>query len=396
MQTNRKSEHFMFKVALLSLSLMLTTSGAIAATVSLMQESFVDQSATAVEALVTASNFTVMIFVLLSSFFVRMIGTRKTVLLGLILSFLAGIFPVFSSSYSLIYISRLVLGAGFGLFNSLAVSLIGEYYEGEEKARLIGLQSAVQSAGQTAVTFLIGILMFSGWQIAFAANFVGIIPLVLYFIWGPRDDEPKLTDIVASEEEIGNKTKQSVNLPVILQAIALLISFAFLMVFFLKSSIFVAEENFANPSFIGIVMSIYTFVSIIANLFYSKLVKHTKHFSLPISYLFLGLGFIFLSQTTNFVTFTLIVVFLGFGGSLLLPYSWGLIMSKAPKGSINLAISIAMVGTNLGSFLAPYFGSLPAIMFGNERAAFAFIFAGTVMLVFAVIYLLIGKRLTLD
>lgn len=396
MQTNRKSEHFMFKVALLSLSLMLTTSGAIAATVSLMQESFVDQSATAVEALVTASNFTVMIFVLLSSFFVRMIGTRKTVLLGLILSFLAGIFPVFSSSYSLIYISRLVLGAGFGLFNSLAVSLIGEHYEGEEKARLIGLQSAVQSAGQTAVTFLIGILMFNGWQIAFAANFVGIIPLVLYFIWGPRDDEPKLTDIDASEEEIRNKTKQSVNLPVILQAIALLISFAFLMVFFLKSSIFVAEENFANPSFIGIVMSIYTFVSIIANLFYSKLVKHTKHFSLPISYLFLGLGFIFLSQTTNFVTFTLIVVFLGFGGSLLLPYSWGLIMSKAPKGSINLAISIAMVGTNLGSFLAPYFGSLPAIMFGNERAAFAFIFSGMVMLIFAVIYLLIGKRLTLD
>jgi|AKZA01.1.fsa_nt_gi Arabinose efflux permease len=396
MQTNRKSEHFMFKVALLSLSLMLTTSGAIAATVSLMQESFVDQSATAVEALVTASNFTVMIFVLLSSFFVRMIGTRKTVLLGLILSFLAGIFPVFSSSYSLIYISRLVLGAGFGLFNSLAVSLIGEYYEGEEKARLIGLQSAVQSAGQTAVTFLIGILMFSGWQIAFAANFVGIIPLVLYFIWGPRDDEPKLTDIVASEEEIGNKTKQSVNLPVILQAIALLISFAFLMVFFLKSSIFVAEENFANPSFIGIVMSIYTFVSIIANLFYSKLVKHTKHFSLPISYLISGIGYILLSQTTNFVTFTLIVVCLGFGGSLLLPYSWGLIMSKAPKGSINLAISIAMVGTNLGSFLAPYFGSLPAIIFGNESAAFAFIFGGVVMLIFAVIYLLIGKRLTLD
>lgn len=393
----KKSDSFLFKMALLSLSLMLTTSGAISSTVSLMQETFINQSATSVEALVTASNFTVMIFVLLSSFFVRAIGTRKTVLLGLVLSFVAGVFPLFSSSYALIYISRLVLGAGFGLFNSLAVSLIGEYYDGEEKAKLIGLQSAVQSAGQTVVTFLIGILMFNGWQIAFAANFFGIIPLILFFIWGPRDDEPKLEDIANfGENNSSESRKQSVNLAVILQAIALLISFAFLMVFFLKSSIFVVEKGFDNPSFIGIVMSIYTFISIIANLFYSKFVKYTKHFSLPISYFILGVGFILLSMTNNFTSFTIIVLFLGVGGSILLPYSWGLIMNKAPKGSINLAISIAMVGTNLGSFFAPYFGSIPTLLTGNDSAAFAFVFSGAVMLVFSVIYLIIGKRLTLD
>lgn len=395
--SSKKSSTFIFKMALLSMSLMLTTSGAIGSVVNLMQESFPNRSATSIQALVTASNFTVMIFVLLSSFFVRAIGTRKTVLLGLTLSFVAGIFPLFSANYTMIYISRLILGAGFGLFNSLAVSLIGEYYEGEEKEKLIGLQSAIQSAGQTAVTFLIGILMFSGWQISFAANFLGIIPLVLFLIWGPRDENPKLEDTsIGVNDKTSVKTKQSINFPVFLQAFALFITFAFLMVFFLQASIFVVEENFENPSFIGIVMSIYTLISIVANLFYGKIVKFTKHYSLPISYISLGLGFILLSLTRDFTFFTIVTIFLGIGGSILLPYSWGLIMSKAPKGSVNLAISIAMVGTNLGAFFAPYFGSLPGMLTGNQSAAFSFVFAGVVMLAFSIIYLILGKRVRID
>ena len=37
---------------------------------------------------------------------------------------LAGIVPMFANDYTAILISRLILGAGFGLYNSQAISMI--------------------------------------------------------------------------------------------------------------------------------------------------------------------------------------------------------------------------------------------------------------------------------
>lgn len=79
--------------------------------------------------------------------------------MGLIISGIAGITPLFTSNFTVLMISRAALGAGFGLFNFLAVSLISKFFDGDEAATLIGFQSAFQGIGAAVMTFAAGHLL---------------------------------------------------------------------------------------------------------------------------------------------------------------------------------------------------------------------------------------------
>lgn len=63
-----KNRVFLFKLALLSISLLLTSANAISMTIPMIQANFPEMSATTVESLVTVPSFTMMVFVLLSGF----------------------------------------------------------------------------------------------------------------------------------------------------------------------------------------------------------------------------------------------------------------------------------------------------------------------------------------
>lgn len=68
--------------------------------------------------------------------------TKLTILIGLVITLLAGTFPMYAVAFTPILISRFLLGAGIGLFNSLAVSLIPQFYvdDEEERASMLGFQ----------------------------------------------------------------------------------------------------------------------------------------------------------------------------------------------------------------------------------------------------------------
>ena len=66
---------------------------------------------------------------------------------------------MFVSSFKLIFIGRIVLGAGLGLFNSLAVTLINRIYTGDVEASLLGIRNSMEGIGQSILTFVAGILL---------------------------------------------------------------------------------------------------------------------------------------------------------------------------------------------------------------------------------------------
>ena len=375
----------MFKLAFLSISLLLTSTASISITIPKMQQTFANQSATAVEALVTASNITVMIFVLLSPFIVRVFGTRKTVLTGLFLAGVSGVVPMFSDNYFLVYISRLVLGAGLGMFNSLAVSLINDFWSGDTRNKMLGFQSAVQSVGQTVTTFIAGILVNYNWHYSYSIYFLALVSFILFLVYVP--DTTTKDDLVTNE--VVEKPKQSINSYVLFSSFGLLISFALLMAVFLKSAGFVVEEKFENASFIGPAVSVDTVVGFLGSLLYGYIVKITKQYTFSLSYAIIGISFLIVALAPNMFVITLGMAIGGIGGSVFLPIAFGTILEKAPANSGNLAISIAMVGTNLGTYLSPYLLATLGNLFGNNTSKFSIIIAGVLMLVLAVFYFFI-------
>ena len=116
---------------------MLTSSQAINGVIPQMKQSLgISQSQS--ELLGTAPSITVIVFILLSSYFCQKNRNEKYNNFRLLLAGIGGIIPVFTATFQTVLISRVILGAGLGLYNSLAVTYISSLYSGNTRATLLG------------------------------------------------------------------------------------------------------------------------------------------------------------------------------------------------------------------------------------------------------------------
>lgn len=119
---------------------------AISPALPLMYNAFPGVDRGGVETLATIPNIGIVTGLLISPFLIRLVGEKATIITGLIVTLLAGTFPMYATAYTPILVSRFLIGAGIGLFNSLAVSLIPEFYSREEElASMIGFQNVMGS-----------------------------------------------------------------------------------------------------------------------------------------------------------------------------------------------------------------------------------------------------------
>lgn len=372
-----KNKGFLFKMTILSISLLLTSANAISMTIPMIKASFPNVSETTVESLITIPSFTMMVFVLLSGFISSKIGSKKTVLLGLSLSFIGGVIPVFASNFTIIYLARFIFGAGLGCYNSLAVSLINDFYEGDEKQALIGYQSAAQSLGSSFATFLAGLLVTIDWKYSFAVYFLALPLILLFYLVIPETKKTAQTT---------EKTKQRLNLPVVMYALGLFSLLALVMVVYTKSATLVTEAGMAHNTFLGTALSLMTLAGFISGLLYGKVYKIFREFTPVVGGVLSTISFILLSMSTNIYLVTVYLIVIGFCLSMFIPYIFGALLGSAPKGSETLAVSIGMVGSNLGSFASPYLIAFITDLFNDTSASFSLLVAGFGFLLLTLIF----------
>ena len=168
------------KLAFLSVSFMVT-SAFYAIQGSLPQlKAALGISQTQSDYLVTTPSFAVMIFVVLSPLLQQWfnISDKKIIMAGVTIVGLAGIVPMFANDYTAILISRLVLGAGFGLYNSQAISMISVRYEGTTRAQMLGWRAAAEQIGQACTLAIAGlILSYAGWHAWHLVYFLAFVVL---------------------------------------------------------------------------------------------------------------------------------------------------------------------------------------------------------------------------
>lgn len=375
-----KSKSPIFKASIISISLMLTSGTAISSAVSKMENSFPSVPHAVVESLLTASNISVLIAIIFSAWLVNYISSRKVIIIGLTLSLIGGIIPCFISSFPIIYISRIVLGFGWGLFNSLAVSILHDFYEDGELDKMLGYQSAIQNVGLTITMFIAGLIVNYSWKWSFSVYALTIIPLILFIANVPETQKNKVK--TAKSDKKATITTYAVGL-----AIMMALAWIFQITLNLKATTLVNEKNMENASFIGTALTFFTISSFIGNLIYANVVKLTKKFTLPIVFSILAICYFLISKVNNMTELSILMVVVGLAWSLFLPYSFGQAMAKAPAGSENMSVSVAMVGCNLGCFIAPYVMAALGNLFGNTSATTSFIICSVSFVLLAIIIL---------
>lgn len=398
----KNKDSIITKLAFLSVSFMLTSAYAVQSALPQLKASL-HVTQTQSEYLATTPSFAVMICVVLSPFLQKWfkISDKKMIMIGVTIVGVMGLIPFFPiHSYNVILISRLLLGAGYGLYNSQAISMIAVWYEGKTQAQMLGWRAAAEQIGQATTLFLAGLLLtFAGWHASFLVYALAFVVLI-FFAWRVPDDSKKEADAeetaaVEDEKVVEDDVKK------ISPTVYLLILFAFLLVVdyvgmenrfpglavTIKGAQYTGASNYLSLMLIG---------ATLGGLFYGS-IKNRLGFGT----VYLGLGlmalsnFLFYFAGDNFVMLVIGLLLIGFPLQLVSPLIFNLLPGLAPAKQQPLVTSLVLIGFNFGAFFSPTIAEWVNNLMGQPLSGYGlaapFIVYGIVLLLIAVI-IFFGNR----
>ncbi|MBM6762644.1 MFS transporter [Ligilactobacillus agilis] len=353
-------KQIIFKISLLSISLFLMMAPQISSALPLMYKAFPGVNQAAVQTLSTIPNFGIVLGLVISPFLVKFLGEKVTILTGLLLTLISGVFPMFASAYTPILISRFLIGLGIGTFNSLAVSLIPEFYsqDEEEMATMIGYQNVMSSIGAALSSFLVSYLVTISWHAAFAIYFLVIPALILFTLFVPLKKQP----VVTSQHEA--RPKQSINSKVILIAGLMFAIFAFYMPMAYELPSLIVSQQMGTASTAALIAGLSTLIGIPIGASFGFFFKRLHDKIFPLGFILVTLGFLITALSPNIAILFCGVIVLGFGFGLGVPYMYNWLDWSAPSNSVNLATTIVLVLVNVGCALSPSLLALIATPLG--------------------------------
>lgn len=340
------------KIALLSVSMLVAVAPAINANIPAMKEAFPQIPLSMVEMITTIPSLFLMISVLTSGFIAKKIGYKQTIMLGLGIVAISGIIPVFIGNFYLVLFSRVALGFGIGLFNSLLIGLISYFFDGNERTTLIGYHEALGGLGGMLITYIAGQLMHVNWQAPFISYAIAIP--VFFIFW-------KVIPKVKTEDILHKNTKQVVvndgkegNFSIVFVFMILIVIGATLnMTMGIKVSSLIVEQGYGSASDASTVIMLLSLGAMISGFLFGKMYKIFKNYIMSVGFTITALA-MFIIGISNTSWMTVLGGFLvGFGFRVMMPCLTNIVNSSHLKNP-TLATSLLLVAYNLGSAFAPY------------------------------------------
>ena len=363
---------FMKKITILSISILCMCAPSVSATIPAMVQTLRTQSQASIELLMSIPNFGILLFVFLSPVIHRYLKDKKTVCIGVFVTLVSGLVPVFTKNYTILLLSRFLLGCGVGMFNSLAYSLITIYYDGEERTRLLGLQGAVSAVASTVMSLCVGFLLQFGWQASYFVYLIALIPLILFLLFFK---DQKISVAVT-------KQKQSITIhkTVYIYSMYMFVMFTcFMVVAFKLASVFV-EKGYATAAQASMLSAVSSAIGFISGLLFVKVYGVLKHNTLPISMMVLGFCLLGIYFSDSFILSSICVIVSGLFSGFINPCVFGEVARVSNTASQTAASTCLLVGINLGCFLNPSIFGVISNIFQNDTVAFSFLVAGGLIL----------------
>lgn len=385
---NNNSHNLKLKIGILGTSLFLQAAGSNLAAIPLIMKAFPKVSATNIQALFTIPSFTIMLGILASNAVIKWVGKRMTVIVGMLMALIGGLIPLVSSSYGILVFSRLLVGFGIGLFTSLAVSLLGDCFSGDELKTLIGFQGAMSTLGNSALTWVAGLFLSLGWKTTFL-YWVVIIPFLALFMFGYTSKMEKATMVKETPKTENNSaSQQRAKIPGLIYAtfIMLFMFFAAFMVMSTASALVIQENHLANQGLLSTEIAIAGLIGAVFSAMYSRIFKVFKHFTPVVSVGVAAAGFVVMANASNMVLFFVGLLMADFG-VLIIAYVYSTILCDVDPSISNLVISIAQIFNNLGAFASPYVISAIRSVVGAKNYAQSMYISAGILAVITLIFL---------
>lgn len=348
----------MKKIALLSLSLILTSAYSVSIVLPSLLQHFSEYTTAQVEMLISAPSCAITVMIVLNAWLSRYMKDRPMIVGGLLLLSVSGMVPVFVQEYPVMFASRIFLGIGIGLINAKAISIFSEYYEGREKAALLGYRGSAEVLGSAVMTLVAGKLVLIRWNLAFWVYALGFVIVLLYLVWVPGNMEMGQSAGAEKEslEAEADGKRECWKKEVLPIAYALFAGFVICIYCSnsLRVPMLILEKKLGTESEASIILTLMMLMGIAAGVYFGKLTMWWKEKLPGVGCLMLGAGMLLTAYAGNLPLIGIGISIVGFFYTVLVTYSFHQISEQIPQSSINTATSIVLVGCNLGAACSPF------------------------------------------
>ncbi|WP_318764905.1 MFS transporter [Lactiplantibacillus carotarum] len=294
-EIKKNTSSVLFKASILCIAIDSSSAGIISGAIPAVKAEFSNAPTALVESITTLPSLAILLFIALSPLFTNRLGYKKTALIGLAVSFIAGILPFIATNIWMVLICRLFFGAGIGLLNPMAASIVSYFYTGNERAQMLGLSGTVSSLASTLLTMLASVLLAINWRTSFLSYFV---LLAIFF----------LVMAILPEMDIQTNTQHDSfwgQLKKLNKRIYLLFAYYFVVQLMLegmiiKYSLLVTGKGLGTAAQASFVMSFMSIAGMIVGIIFAPVFKVLKNWLFPILIAAMSISLFGLAFTNSF------------------------------------------------------------------------------------------------
>ena len=331
---------------ILSMSLLTVMAGAaIAPALGIIKAHFSEAPAILVQFIVSMPALLIIVTNLFFLPLSRVLRTRAIATTGLLLYIVAGAGCFFMDDIYLLLAMRALLGVSVGLIMPLSTGLLAYYFPPEQQARLMGLSAAMNQMGGVVATLLAGLLATIEWNYAFFVYLLGLIALVMVWLWLP-------------DEQLGSANKRGVpfHLRQLLKfhpsVVGMLLLMMIFFIFPTNFAIVASQQQRLSTELITVIMVGLDVVAFFVGLGFGSLMNRfrqsVKYFA-PLLFL---LGYVsYLVPTV--VMAMLGSAFIGMATGVGVPYLNTIASIKGGKNSATTVMPLLSAALYLGQFVSP-------------------------------------------
>ena len=331
---------------ILSMSLLTVMAGAaIAPALGIIKVHFSEVPAMLVQFIISMPALLIIITNLFFLSLSRVLRTRAIATTGLLLYVVAGAGCFFVDDIYLLLAMRALLGVSVGLIMPLSTGLLAYYFPPEQQAQLMGLSAAMNQMGGVVATLLAGLLATIEWNYAFLVYLLGLIALVMVWLWLPDEQLDS-----ANKRGVPFQPRQLLKYHP--SVIGMLLLMTIFFVFPTNFAIVASQQQALSTEVITAIMVGLDVVAFFVGLAFGSLMNRFRQIIKYFAPLFFLLGYA--SYLVPSVSMTVLgSVFIGMANGVGVPYLNTIASIKGGKNSATTVMPLLSAALYLGQFISP-------------------------------------------
>lgn len=349
----------------------------------IVNEKYQQYGTSVVQLLHTLPYLLLMLGSLLVGWWTAKASKKKIVSLGLLIIGFCGVLPFFSDSFFLLFLSRLLIGFGFGISSPLNAAVITELVEEENRAGYMGLHVVGMGIGTMTGNLFGGMLSGLGYR------FFYLVYMTAFISWFAVQFLLPETPAAAARKADGMK----LNAVVYGLSAASFAHTLFINAYSTNIGIYLIQNITQDTSMAGIVTAVNAAFALLMGVLFARISGILKIYTVPVSIFAAAAGFGAVLFIPGMAGAYLASACCGISLSCFMAGCSMLISVSVEPEAVTKANGIFSVIGGIGGLIAPVFmGNAASAVFGENTAVNQFAVACMGMSVLGIVMMLAAVR----